>query len=243
MSRFSLLVLFAVASAVLFAQDPRGTITGAVTDPSGAPVAGARITAVNTLTNVTYQGVTTAEGVYSIPLLPPGIYTLTAELQGFKKTVRQGIELRISERLTVDLRLELGAMQETVSVTAEAPLLEVATATSGQIVDRRRIAELPLGEGNPLTLVQLAPGIVVTGGYTSNSALSNSGPSNFEVNGSPGGNEFTLDGAPNTADRQTQGAARVGLQPPTDAVEEFKVVTASFDAQHGRTAGGSIDVS
>ena len=243
MSRLSLPLLFAVASAVLLAQDPRGTITGTVTDPSGAPVAGARITAIHTLTNVAFQGITTAEGGYSIPLLPPGIYTLTAELQGFKKTVRQGIELRISERLTVDLRLELGAMQETVSVTAEAPLLEVATATSGQIVDRRRIAELPLGEGNPLTLVQLAPGIVVTGGYTSNSALSNSGPSNFEVNGSPGGNEFTLDGVPNTADRQTQGAARVGLQPPTDAVEEFKVVTASFDAQHGRTAGGSIDVS
>ena len=94
-----------------------------------------------------------------------------------------------------------------------------------------------------LTLVQLAPGIVITGGFNSNSALSNSGPSNWEANGSPGGNEYTLDGAPNTADRQGQGAARVGLQPPTDAVEEFKVVTAGFDAQQGRTAGGSVDVA
>ncbi len=227
----------------VLAQDPRGTISGSVTDPSGAPVANARVSAVNTLTNAVFQGVSSAEGVYTIPYLPQGVYSLSVELAGFKRSVRQGIELRISERVTVDFRLELGAMQETVSVTAEAPLLELGTATSGQIVDRRRIAELPLGEGNPLTLVQLAPGIVVTGGCTSNSALSNSGPSNFEVNGSPGGNEFTLDGSPNTADRQTQGAARVGLQPPTDAVAEFKVVTASFDAQQGRTAGGSVDVS
>lgn len=224
-------------------QDPRGTISGTVTDPAGAAVAGARVTAVNTLTNVQYSGTTTGDGVYTIPYLPQGAYTLTVESQGFKRAVRHNIGLRISERITLDFQLELGAMQETISVTAEAPLLELGSATSGQIIDRRRITELPLGEGNPMTLIQLAPGIVVTGGYTSNSALSNSGPSNFEVNGSPGGNEYTLDGMPNTADRQAQGAARVGLQPPTDAVEEFKVVTASFDAQQGRTAGGSIDVA
>lgn len=149
----------------------------------------------------------------------------------------------MSDRLTVDVTLTVGQVQESINVTAETPLLEVSSATTGQVIDRRRIAELPLGEGNPLTLVQLAPGIVVTGGYTSNSSLSSSGPSNFEVNGSPGGNEFTLDGSPNTADRAGNGSARVGLQPPTDAVEEFKVVTASFDAQQGRTAGGSVDVA
>jgi hypothetical protein len=243
MSRFASFVWMAALSLAAFAQDPRGTISGTVTDPSGAPVAAARVTAVNTLTNVAYQGSTTGEGVYTIPLLPQGVYTVTVELQGFKRASRQNVEVRISERITLDIQLELGTMQETVNVSAEPPLLELGTATSGQIVDRRRITELPLGEGNPMTLIQLAPGIVVTGGYTSNSALSNSGPSNFEVNGSPGGNEYTLDGTPNTADRQTQGAARVGLQPPTDAVEEFKVVTASFDAQQGRTAGGSIDVA
>jgi len=244
MSRLASAGLLVTAAVLgLSAQDPRGSIGGTVTDPTGAPVANARVTAVNTLTNVSFQGLTTSEGIYNIPYLPQGVYNVSAEMAGFKRAVRQGVELRISERLTLDFALELGAMQETVSVTAEPPLLELSTATSGQIIDRRRIAELPLGEGNPLTLVQLAPGIVVTGGYTSNSALSNSGPSNFEVNGSPGGNEFTLDGTPNTADRQTQGAARVGLQPPTDAVEEFKVVTAGFDAQQGRTAGGSVDVS
>ncbi|NWF84923.1 MAG: TonB-dependent receptor [Bryobacteraceae bacterium] len=230
-------------ASVLSAQETRGTITGTVTDPSGAAVAGAKLSAQNLQTNTVVQGTTGNDGTYTIPYLLPGPYSITVEVQGFKKLVRQGIELRISERVNLDLRLEIGATQEAVNVTADAPLLEVSTATSGQVIDRRRIAELPLAEGNPMTLIQLAPGIVITGGYTSNSALSNSGPSNFEVNGSPGGNEYTLDGTPNTADRQGQGAARVGLQPPTDAVEEFKVVTAGFDAQQGRTAGGSIDVA
>ncbi len=243
MSRLSPSVLALAACLCAWSQDPRGTISGTVTDPTGAPVAGARVSAVNALTNVAYQGVTTGEGVYTIPYLPQGDYAVSVEMQGFKRAVRQGIELRISERLTLDFRLELGAMQETVNVTSEAPLLELSTATSGQIIDRRRITELPLGEGNPLTLVQLAQGIVITGGYTSNSALSSSGPSNFKVSGAPGGNEFTLDGSPNTADRAGQGAARVGLQPPTDAVEEFKIVTAGFDAQQGRTAGANVDVS
>ena len=235
-------ILFAMLSGTGAAQDTRGVITGRVSDTSGV-IPDAKVTATHTETNTSVETVTGAEGTFTLPYLAPGHYTLAVELEGFKRLVRSGIELRISDRLNLDLQMEVGGITETVSVTAEAPMLETATATSGHIVDRRRIAELPLAEGNPLTLVQLAPGIVVTGGYLSNSALSSSGPSNFEVNGAPGGNEFTLDGSPNTADRSGNGAARVGLQPPTDAVEEFKVVTANFDAQQGRTAGASVDVA
>lgn len=224
------------------AQETRGVIAGRVSDTSGV-IPDAKITATHTETNKSVVTVTSGEGTFTLPYLAPGHYTLAVELEGFKRLVRSGIELRISDRLNLDLQMEVGGIAETVSVTAEAPMLETSTASSGQIIDRRRIAELPLAEGNPLTLVQLAPGIVVTGGYISNSALSSSGPSNFEVNGAPGGNEFTLDGSPNTADRSGNGAARVGLQPPTDAVEEFKVVTANFDAQQGRTAGASVDVA
>jgi hypothetical protein len=239
----SLLLMYLAFCLPSRAQDVRGSISGFVTDPSGGAVAGARVTITNTETNVSQQTETGSGGAYRVLYLLPGKYKVAVEAPGFRRLVREGIELRVSEHLTVDLTLEVGALQETVNVVAEAPLLEVSTATTGQVIDRRRISDLPLADGNPLTLVQLAPGVVVTGGYTSLSALSNSGPSNFEANGSPGGNEFTLDGAPNTADRQTQGAARVGLQPPTEAVEEFKVVTAGFDAQIGRTAGASVDVS
>jgi hypothetical protein len=244
MKRFALALLAALlTSAPAGAQETRGSITGTVTDPTGAAIAGAKVVMTNTETNTAVEGETGPTGVYSVPYLLPGRYRVSVEAPGFKRVVREGIELRISDRLNLDLQLEVGGVAETINVTAETPLLEVSTATTGQVIDRRRIAELPLAEGNPLTLVQLAPGIVVFGNYTSNSALSSSGPSNFEVNGSPGGNEFTLDGSPNTADRAGNGAARVGLQPPTDAVEEFKVVTASFDAQQGRTAGGSVDVA
>ena len=245
LSRLFLISLATIASCYfpLAAQETRGLITGRVTDSTGAVVPTARVIAINTQTNAAAEGATTSDGTYTLPYLLPGVYTLSAEANGFKKLVRSGIEIRVSDRLTIDLPLEVGAVQDTVNVTAETPLLELNTATTGQVIDRRRIAELPLAEGNPLTLVQLAPGIVITGGYTSNSALSSSGPSNFETNGTPGGNEFTLDGSPNTADRAGNGSARVGLQPPTDAVEEFKVVTASFDAQQGRTAGGSVDVA
>jgi hypothetical protein len=197
---------FGLCLTPVVAQETRGIISGRVTDTTGAVVTGAKVNATNTQTNTTVEATSSGEGAY----------TVTVEAQGFKKLIRSGIELRVADRINVDLQLEVGGITETVSVTAEAPLLEVSTATTGQVIDRRRIAELPLAEGNPMTLIQLAPGIVITGGFTSNSALSNSGPSNF---------------------------ARVGLQPPTDAVEEFKVVTASFDAQQGRTAGGSVDVA
>lgn len=225
------------------AQETRGSIGGRVTDSTGAVVPGAKVVATNTQTNTASETTVTGEGNFTVLYLLPGAYSVSVEAQGFKRLVRTGIELRVADRVSIDLQLELGGVTETVNVSGEAPLLEVSSATAGQVIDRRRISELPLAEGNPLTLIQLAPGIVITGGFTSNSALSNSGPSNFESGGSPGGNEFTLDGSPNTADRQGNGAARVGLQPPTDAVEEFKVVTASFDAQQGRTAGASIDVA
>ncbi len=224
-------------------QETRGIITGRVTDTTGAIVPGVTVVATNLQTNTKAETTSTGDGTYTLPYLLPGTYSLGAEASGFKKLIRSGIEIRVSDRVNLDLLLEVGAVQETVTVSGEPPLLEVSTATSGQVIDQRRISELPLAEGNPLTLVQLAPGIVVTGGHTSNSALSSSGPSNFETNGTPGGNEFTLDGSPNTADRAGNGSARVGLQPPTDAVQEFKVVTAGFDAQQGRTAGGSVDVA
>jgi hypothetical protein len=233
--------LFSLVPA--FSQDTRGSISGTITDSSGAAIPLAKVTATNIETNVSAEAQSSGTGTFTLLYLLPGRYSVAVEASGFKRTVRENVELRVADRLTLDLQLEVGGVQEVVNVTSQAPLLEASTATVGQVIDRRRITELPLAEGNPMTLIQMAPGIVVTGGYTSNSALSNSGPSNFEVNGSPGGNEFTMDGAPNTADRQANGAARVGLQPPTDAVEEFKVVTAGFDAQQGRTAGGNVDVS
>jgi hypothetical protein len=247
MARFSLsLLLLLVSMATVLAQESRGSLTGRVTDGTGAAIANAQVMVFSLATNTSTTATTNSEGTYVASYLLPGRYRVTVEAQGFKKLVREGIEIRIGDRAGLDLELEPGAVNDTVTITGDStPLLDTVSASSGQVVDRRRIAELPLGEGNPLTLVRLAPTTVLTGGFTSLSALSSSGPANFAVDGNPqGGNEFTLDGSPNTADRGGQaGALRVGMQPPVDAVQEFKVTTTSFDAQQGHTAGASIDVS
>ncbi|MDX2041924.1 MAG: carboxypeptidase-like regulatory domain-containing protein, partial [Acidobacteriota bacterium] len=244
-----LAISFALLSVVTFAvaaQESRGSLTGRVTDSTGAAITNAQVIISSAATGVTTTVTSNNEGNYTALYLLPGQYRVTVEAQGFKKLVREGIEIRIGDKAGLDLQLEPGAVNDTITITGDStPLLDSASATSGQVIDRRRIAELPLGEGNPLTLVRLAPTTVLTGGFTSLSALSSSGPANFAVDGNPqGGNEFTLDGSPNTADRGGQaGALRVGMQPPVDAVAEFKVTTTSFDAQQGHTAGASIDVS
>lgn len=241
----SLALLLCVLCGVSGAQESRGQITGIVTDNTGAAIPGAQVTAIDLSTNTSTNAISTSEGGYTIPYLSPGLYSVSVEAANFKRLVRERVEVRVGDRVSLDLSLELGGVQETVTVSGEGtPLLNAASATAGQVIDRKRIADLPLADGNPLTLVRLAPGSVLTGtAFSSGSALSNSGPSSFRVAGGPNGsNTFTLDGSPNTADPNGEGL-RVGLQPPTDAVQEFKVVTSSFDAQQGHTAGGSVDLS
>ena len=242
---FVVIVVFALSISVA-AQETRGSITGRVTDANGASIPNARVTVTNLDTNIAPSVTTNQDGDYTIPYLLSGRYRLIVEASGFKRTQRENVEVQIGDKLGLDLQLETGAVSDTVTITADStPLLDTTSASSGQVIDRRRIADLPLAEGNPMTLVRLAPTTVITGVFTAMSALSTSGPSDFTVEGTPqGGNEFTLDGSPNTADRGGQaGALRVGMQPPPAAVQEFKVVNTSFDAQQGHTAGASIDVS
>jgi hypothetical protein len=221
------------------AQEFRGSITGRVMDATGASVPGASISATNTATNTSVRATADESGDYTVLFLTPGKYTVAAEARGFKKLLRQGIEVRVEDKLTLDLTLEVGEVAETVNVTTAMPLLETATASSGQVIDRRRIAELPLSDGNPFVLSRLAPGIAYTGDLKFSRPFDNLGTSSVVSNGSPAGNEFTLDGSPNTEGREP----RVSFVPPADAVQEFKVVTASFDAQQGHTAGANIDVT
>jgi hypothetical protein len=225
-------------AATAFAQDPRGTITGVVTDSSGAVLPGAAISATNVATN--RESTTTAndDGRYTIPYLAPGTYVVEVELSGFKKIRREGIEVRIGDRVTLDLRLELGAVAETVSVIAQSPVLELSSATAGQVIDEKRIALMPLSDGNPFVLSRLVPGVAYTGDLKFSRPFDNAGTSSINADGSTGGNEFTLDGSPNMANGR-----RVAFVPPAGAVQEFKVATASFDASDGHTAGAVVNVT
>src|SRR3981081_3015110 len=153
----ALAVVLATVSGAA-AQEFRGAITGRVNDKSGGVLPGVTVTATNVATNVSSTTVTTGEGLFTIPYLIPGTYTVAAELSGFKKAVREGLDVRIGDRLVVDLSLEVGQLEETVLVTATSPLLEMGSGSAGQVIDEKRIALMPLSDGNPLVLSRAPPG-------------------------------------------------------------------------------------
>lgn len=218
-------------------QEFRGSISGRVTEASGAAVPGATVTVTNLATNTSTTATTNEGGVYTAIYLNPGRYAVAVEAKGFKKVVRQGIEVRVGDRLELDLSLEVGALADTVNIASEASLLETNTASAGQVIDRRRISELPLSDGNPFVLTRLAAGVTYNGDLLFSRPFDNGGSSSISADGAKGGNEFTLDGSPNQASGR-----RVAFVPPADAVEEFKVETASFDAQQSHTAGATVNV-
>jgi hypothetical protein len=152
--------------------------------------------------------------------------------------VREGVEVRIGDRLTIDVPMEVGQLEETVTVSAETPLLETRSGSAGQVIDEKRIALMPLSDGNPFVLSRLAPGVAYHGDLKFSRPFDNAGTSDFTADGGPGRNEFTLDGSPN----MTHGR-RVAFVPPANAVQEFKVETATFDAQQGHTAGATVNVT
>src|SRR5258708_18355169 len=199
------------------AQEFRGAITGRINDRSGGVLPGVTVTATKVATNVASTTTTNNEGLFTIPYLTPGDYTVAAELSGFKKSVREGLEVRIGDRLVVDMSLEVGQLEETVLVTAQSPLLEMGSASAGHVIAEKRIAMMPLADGNPFVLSRLCPGVAFTGDLKFSRPFDNAGTSGINADGASGGNEFTLDGSPNmTSGRRgafvpPAGAPRVGI--------------------------------
>jgi len=239
MKRFFVVLCALVAASIeLSAQDFRGGITGRISDSSGGRMPGVTVTATNVATNVASTTTTNGDGDYAIPFLNPGTYALSAELSGFKKLVRNNLEVRVGEKLGLDLTLEVGTMSETVSVTAESPMLVTTSGSTGQTISEKTIAMMPLSDGNPFALARLAPGIAYNGDLKFSRPFDNAGTSGIVTGGASGGNEFSLDGSPNMANGR-----RVAFVPPAGAVQEFKVETASFDAASGHTAGATVNVT
>jgi len=239
------LSVLAIALPVI-AQESRGSLAGLVIDPTGSRVGAAAVTATNTSTGVVYRTETNISGAYTLPFLPPGEYSLKVTATGFKTFERSPILIQVQSKIDVDATLELGSVGEVVEVRGEAPLLEAGTASTGQVIEHRRIVELPLNGRNPLALAQISPGVVSVEGPAFLRAFDINGASSISIGGSvsaTGGavtrsNDFTLDGAPNTTRGNT-----VAYVPPADSVEEFKVETATYDAGSGHTSGGVINIS
>lgn len=234
----SLFSVFAVLlfAAVSFGQEFRGTIAGTIADPNGAPVPNATVAVRNIGTNITTTVTANGEGAYVVPLLQPGMYSITAKADGFKTSIRENIEVRVDDRITADLKLEIGTTAE-VNVIAEDEILERGNVTTGTVVTAREISELPLSEGAAYNLATQAPGVSYTGNPNFTGPTANGNLAAFRTNG-VGGNQITLDGSPNSA---IDGA--VAYTPPADALSQFKIQTNAFDAQNGYTAGSTVNVA
>lgn len=224
--------------AWLAAQESRGAITGRVTDPQGAVVPNAQVAVTNTQTNETRRTVTNETGYYEVNFLEPSTYTVSVEAPGFKRLVRSGITVNVGARLEINLSLEIGAVAETVQVTAEAPLLETTTASGGRVLDQQQLINLPFSDLNPFALTALAPGMQWTGQPEYRRPFDNGGTSSFNTMGGVGQNEYTIDGM-----TVVGSGRRVGFIPPADSITEFKLETVNFDASQGFTSGASINVS
>lgn len=238
-----LVLLVWLAGQPVLAQEARGTILGRVLDPTGAVIPGASVEVLNKAMGTKVTVTTNEAGLYQAPYLIPGMYQLTVEAPGFKKYVRDGIEVRVNDRLDIEVRLEVGAQVESITVTGETPLLETASASMGQVVDSRRVAELPIAHGNPYQLIGLAPGVAFARSARLDRPFEPTHIVGYTMDGTRANrSDVTIDGAPSTA-TANPGEVIASYVPPADLVAEFKVQTATFDASFGQTEGGVTNIS
>lgn len=231
-----LTLLFALAA---HAQNSYGRFTGRISDEQGAVIVGAKVTVQQTETNISANTVTNNDGVFDFLNQLPGSYVLTVEFSGFKKYTRSGLILRVGDIAELNVKLELGAVTDSVSITSESPILETSTASLGQVVDNRMISEMPLAGRGVNYLMQLSPGAVSTNAPMHGWLPQARGSvSDVAVAGTrTRSSEFTLDGIPNMA----SGGA-IAFQPPPEMIQEFRVQTAAYDASLGRFAGANVNM-
>jgi hypothetical protein len=235
------IALLLAAPAV--AQEYRGMIEGRVVDESGAALPGVAVAATHLETGVAATAVTNTQGIYQLALLRSGVYRIVFELHGFSKVERNRVEVRVADSVVVDVTMKVGQLAETVTVTAQTPLLESGTGSVGEVIDGKRLELMPLSDGNPFTLIRLAPGIETFGDLRYFRPFDNNAVAEFAASGAPTSNAYTIDGAPNNTHRQGSADSRMAMTPPAGAVEEFKIQTATFDAQQGRAAGATVNVA
>ena len=239
---FAVCLAVAVAFSLptlLSAQGTTGRILGRIADPSGAVLAKVSVTATNDATGVTHNTASSDSGDYVFPDLPVGTYSLTFDLQGFKKTVRHGVSLDLNQVITLNMTLQLGATQEVVDVTSEAPLVDTTSTQLGAVMDNRQVANLPLNSRDTYQLLQLQPGVMSTVGSSNTLIYGSDTPGAVSVNGGRGrSNNFSVNGG----DANDLFANLPTVQPSPDSIQEFRVLTNTFDAEYGRNSGSVVNV-
>jgi outer membrane receptor protein involved in Fe transport len=231
--------------AALYAQVHTASLTGLVTDPTGAVISDARVTARNLATNVELVTQTDASGYYTLPALQVGVYEVSVEKQGFKKAVATNVELVVGQKARLDFRLDLGTLAESVTVEAGAPLLATEEASLGSVVENPRVRNLPLSRRNWDDLLGLIPGVhsdryTEEGGGT---AAGRTGGANVHGVRSLQ-NNFLLDGVDNNSiSTNVQELTTQIVRPSVDSIQEFKVTTNAYSAEYGRSPGAAISVT
>jgi hypothetical protein len=239
--------LFAAAAfllaASLMAQETRGRITGRVVDTTKAAIAGASVTVADVTRGTSVTSVTGNDGLFQASYLLPGSYRVTVEITGFKKYVQEGVQLQMAETRDLAITLEVGGIEDAVSVIAEGAALNASDGSMGFTVDSKRLAELPLIHGDPYKIMGLATGLAHSGSQRLDRPYEPTHIVGYAYDGTRSNrSDLLIDGAPSTS-TANQNEVIASYVPPSDLVEEFKIQTATFDAQFGNTEGGVTSMS
>jgi hypothetical protein len=238
---FTCLCFLLLQSQRSFAQVDEGSVSGVVQDPTGAVVANAKVTLLNTDVGLSLETATTSSGQYIFSPVRIGHYTVSASAAGFSTTTQQNLEVTVSSHLSVNIQLKPGATTETVEVTTAAPVLQTEDASVGQVVNQRSVNNLPLNGRNFTFLAQLGAGVNTPQADTRGNAASGA----FSANGlRPAQNNYLLDGIDNNSNAvDFLNGTNFIVLPPVDAVQEFKVQTGEFSAELGRSAGAVLNAT
>jgi len=250
-----LCLLSAICTKPFFGQEFRATLSGRVTDPTGAVVVKATVTAVEVDSKTTYTAKTTNDGTYYIPYVLPGTYTVSVTAKGFKTAVQDNVRMFAAQGFGQNFKLEVGATSDQVTVTDAPPELETTTGSGGNLIQERELQAVPLNGQQVFTLIGTTPGSQSYNGSMGPNGTGTRGSDNnngYSIGGgAPQGdaalgssNQFTLNGVNITQQTtfQNQSAGAWNVSPDLNTVGEINVMTTNYDARYGRTAGGTINV-
>ena len=228
-----------LCSSLLFAQGTGGRILGRVADSTGAVLANVKVTATNEATGATLSAVTNSNGDYVFPQVPVGTYTVSFDLAGFKTILQKGVKLDVNQVITLNNTMQVGETKETVEVTSEAPLVDTTSTQLGAVMENRQVQNLPLNSRDTYQLLQLQPGVMSTVGSSNTLIYGSDSPGAVSVNGGRGrSNNFSVNGG----DANDMFANLPTVQPSPDSIQEFRVLTNTFDAEYGRNSGSVVNV-
>ncbi len=232
-------ILTILLAATLFGQSELATLTGTVTDASGAVIRDVQLTVTNAGTGAVNTASTGEGGRYFFANLRPGVYNISATMKGFKKFVNEGVTLQVAQAARLDIALQVGDTAEVLTVTGEAPLLEAENASRGAVIEQRKIVELPLNGRDYNQLATLSPGVLPSTPRLQSIGFKGA----FNVNGNRAfHNAFLLDGVDNLSySNSFRGNNMQVVQPSVDALQEFRIQTNAYSAEYGRSAGALVN--